>query len=161
MSPSRLKKANRKGESWTEKENLGTGNFLERKRTGNWITESVTYQEQPQPVNRNRWYIQKWKTRPPQNPKQDNIASNNRFGAACLNNVNYEDFTNEDENINASNPENQQVLKQQTTVLLSKVLKDHHNFQERKNPARINHKPTVPGNSNAVTLLDTEEKRGY
>ena len=105
MSPSRLKKANRKGESWTEKENLGTGNFLERKRTGNWITESVTYQEQPQPVNRNRWYIQKWKTTPPQNPKQDNIASNNRFGALCLNNVNYEDFTNEDENINASNPE--------------------------------------------------------
>ena len=52
-------------------------------------------------------------------------------------------------------------IKTTNYLLLSKILKDHRNFQERKNPARINHKPTVPGNSNTVTLLDTEEKRGY
>ena len=65
----------------------------EKEQVMNSIIESFTYQQQPQSVNRNRWYTEKRKTVPPQNPKQDNIASNNRFGALCLNNVNYEDFT--------------------------------------------------------------------
>ena len=70
----------------------------------NSIIESFTYQQQPQPVNRNRWYIEKRKTTLLQS-KKDNIASN-LLGALCLNNVNDKDFTNEDENINVSNPGN-------------------------------------------------------
>ena len=46
--------------------------------------------------------MRKEKTTPPQNTEQDNIASNNRFGAVCLNNVNYEDFTNEAVNVNVN-----------------------------------------------------------
>ena len=80
----------------------------------NSIIESFTYQQQPQPVNRNRWYTET-KTRLLQS-KQDNIASN-LLGALCLNNVNDKDFTNEDENINVSNPGNQQILKQQATTI--------------------------------------------
>ena len=53
----------------------------EKEQVINSITESFTYQQQPQPVNRNRWYTEKRKIMPPQNPKQDNIASNNRFDA--------------------------------------------------------------------------------
>ena len=85
------------------------------------------------------------KTMPPQNPKQDNIASNNRFDA----NVNYEDFTNEDGNINVSNPGNQQILKQQTTIIKNTKSPPvvTNNFPENNNPACRNHKPTVPGNA--------------
>ena len=86
---------------------------------------------------------------PPQNPKQDNIASNNRFDAVCLNNANYEDFTNEDENSNVSNPGNQQILKQQTTTIKNTKRSPGvtNNFPENSNPAWGNHKPTVPGNA--------------
>ena len=84
----------------------------EKEQVVNSIIQSFTYQQQPQPVSRIRCYTKKRKTAPPQNPKQDNIASNNCFGALCLNNVTYEDFTNEDENINVSNPGNQQISKQ-------------------------------------------------
>ena len=75
----------------------------------NSIIDSFSYQQQPQLVNRNRWYREKRKTTPPQNSEQDNIASNDRFGNLCLNNVSYLDFTNEDENINVSNPGKQQI----------------------------------------------------
>ena len=100
------------------------------------IIESCTYQHQPQPVNRNRKYTEKRNTMPPQNPKQDNIASNNRFGALYLNNVNYEDFTNKDENINVSNPGNQQILKQQTTTIKNTKRPPvvTNNFPENNNP---------------------------
>ena len=60
----------------------------EKEQVINSIIESFTYQQQPQPVNRNRWYTEKRKAMLPQNPKQDNIVSNNRFDALCLNNVN-------------------------------------------------------------------------
>ena len=83
----------------------------EKEQVINSIIESFTYQQQPLPVNRNRWYTEKRKTKLPQNPEQDNITTNNRFGAVCLDNVNYKDFTNENENINVSNPGNQQILK--------------------------------------------------
>ena len=95
----------------------------EKEQVVNSIIESLTYQRQLQTVSKNRWYTEKRKTTPPQNPKQVSIASNNRFGALDLNNVNYEDFTNEDENINVSNSGNRQVLKQQ--LLLSKILKEY------------------------------------
>ena len=83
------------------------------------------------------------------NPKQDNIASNNRFGALCLNNVNYGDFTNENENINVSNPGNQQILKQQTTTIKNtkRLPVVTNSFPENSNPAWRNHKPAVPGNA--------------
>ena len=115
----------------------------------NSIIESFTYQQQPQPVNRDRWYTEKRKTTPPQNPKQDNIASNNRFDALRLNDVNYEDFTNEDENINVSNPGNQQTLKQQATTIKNTERPPvvTNSFPENNNPAWRSHKPTVPGNA--------------
>ena len=117
----------------------------EKEQVINSIIESFAYQQQPEPVNRNKWYSEKRKTTPPQNPKQDNIASNNRFGALCLNNVNYENFTNEDENINVSNPGNQQILKQQTTTIKNTKRPPvvSNNFPENNNLAWRNHKPTV------------------
>ena len=60
----------------------------EKEQVINSIIKGLTYQQQPQTVNKNRWYTEKRKTTPPQNPKQDNIASNNLFGALFLNNVN-------------------------------------------------------------------------
>ena len=57
------------------------------------------------------------KNNAPQNLKQDNIASNNRFSALGLNKVNCKDYTNEDENINVSNQGNHKLLKQQTTTI--------------------------------------------
>ena len=97
---------------------------------------------------------------PPQNPKQDNIASNNRFDAVCLNNANYEDFTNEDENSNVSNPGNQQILKQQTTTIKNTKRSPGvtNNFPENSNPAWGNHKPTVPGNAKYSDTARFERK---
>ena len=60
----------------------------EKEQFVNSIIESFTCQQQPQTVNRKRWYTEKRKTTPPQNQTQYSIASNNRFDALCLNNVN-------------------------------------------------------------------------
>ena len=111
--------------------------------------DSFTYQQQPQLVNRNRWYTEKRKTTPPHTSEQDNIASNDRFDNLCLNNVIYQDFTNEDENINASNPGKQQILKQQTTTIKNTKRSPAvtNNFPENNSPAWRCHKPTVPGNA--------------
>ena len=119
-----------------KKKTLELETFLkEKEQVINSVIKSCTYQHQPQPVNRNRQYTEKRNTTPPQNPKQDNIASNTRIGTVCLNNVNYEDFTNKDENINVSNPGNQQILKQQTTTIKN----------TKRPPAIFN--PAVPGNA--------------
>ena len=100
-------------------------------------------------------------TMQPQNPEKDNIASNNRFDAVCLNNVNYEDFTNKDENINVSNPGNQQILKQQ--LLQSKILKDHQLsltiFQKITILCGEIINQQCQEMPNTVTQLDSEEKQ--
>ena len=120
---------------------------------------SFTYQQQPQPAN--RWYTEKRKATPPQNPKQDNIASNNRLGALYLNNGNYEDFTNEDKNINTLNPENSPILKQQTSTIKNTKRPPvvTNNFPENNNHAWRNHKPRVPGNAKYSDVVRHRRKK--
>ena len=135
----------------TEKQNhelktkiLQESSLKEKEQVISSIITSFTCQQQPQPVNRNRLYTQKNKQC--YHKIQSNIILLVTIVLVlCLNNVNYEYFTNEDENINLPNPGNQQILKQQIATIKNTKRPPviTNNFPENKNPKWGNHKTSA------------------